>query len=55
MIPFYQVDAFTDRPFAGNPAGVALLIEQELDADARQSIAAEVNCSETAFLEIDPP
>ena len=49
----YQVDAFTDRPFAGNPAGVCLL--PELTADAWiQAIAAEMNLSETAFLVRQP-
>ena len=42
------VDAFTDRPFAGNPAAVCLL-EEERDADWMQSVAAEMNLSETAF------
>ncbi|MFG2521291.1 PhzF family phenazine biosynthesis protein [Streptomyces sp. NPDC048527] len=42
------VDAFTDRPFAGNPAGVLLL--DAFPDDARlQDIAAEVNHAETAF------
>ncbi|MFF2654697.1 PhzF family phenazine biosynthesis protein [Streptomyces sp. NPDC058045] len=42
------VDAFTDRPFAGNPAGVLLL--DAFPPDSRlQQIAAEVNLSETAF------
>ncbi len=45
----YQVDAFTDRPFAGNPAGVCVL---PAPADARwmQAVAREMNLSETAFL-----
>ncbi|MGN0121359.1 MAG: PhzF family phenazine biosynthesis protein, partial [Streptomyces albidoflavus] len=42
------IDAFTDRPFSGNPAGVMLL--DAFPEDARlQRIAAEVNLSETAF------
>lgn len=47
-LPLYQVDAFTDRPFAGNPAAVCLL-------DAAPSerwmadVAAEMNLAETAF------
>ncbi|WP_055535890.1 PhzF family phenazine biosynthesis protein, partial [Streptomyces graminilatus] len=42
------VDAFTDRPFAGNPAGVMLL--DAFPDDARlQRIALEVNHAETAF------
>jgi PhzF family phenazine biosynthesis protein len=43
------VDAFTDRPFAGNPAAVCLL-EEERDAAWMQSVAAEMNLSETAFV-----
>ncbi len=44
------VDAFTDRPFAGNPAGVVLLDSGPFpDDDRLQRIAAEVNLSETAF------
>ena len=42
------VDAFTDKPFSGNPAAVALLDEFGTD-DRMQSIAAEMNLSETAF------
>lgn len=48
-IPIFQVDAFTDRPFAGNPAAVCLL-EAEKDAAWMQSVAREMNLSETAFL-----
>lgn len=48
-IPFYQVDAFTDQPFGGNPAAVCLL-ESPLSSDQMQEIAAEMNLSETAFL-----
>ncbi|WP_320785093.1 PhzF family phenazine biosynthesis protein [Streptomyces sp. CRN 30] len=42
------VDAFTDRPFAGNPAGV-LLLDAFPDDDLLQRIALEVNHAETAF------
>ncbi|MEU9125941.1 PhzF family phenazine biosynthesis protein [Streptomyces sp. NPDC048506] len=45
----FIVDAFTDRPFAGNPAGVCLL-EAPADADWMQQVAAELNLSETAFV-----
>ena len=45
----WQVDAFTSRPFGGNPACVVAL-ERELDADTMQAIAAENNLSETAFV-----
>lgn len=48
-IRYQHVDAFTDRPFAGNPAGVCLL-EQEAEADWMQSAAAELGFSETAFV-----
>lgn len=43
------VDAFTDRPFAGNPAGVLLLDDSFPDDDRLQNIALEVNHAETAF------
>ncbi|MFF7178845.1 PhzF family phenazine biosynthesis isomerase [Streptomyces sp. NPDC008121] len=42
------VDAFTDRPFSGNPAGV-LLLDSFPDDHWLQKVAAEVNLSETAF------
>jgi predicted PhzF superfamily epimerase YddE/YHI9 len=42
------VDAFTDRPFAGNPAAVAL-VEEFPAAERMQQIALEMNLSETAF------
>ncbi|HTX79121.1 MAG TPA: PhzF family phenazine biosynthesis protein [Longilinea sp.] len=48
-IPLYQVDAFTAEPFHGNPAGVCLLDEIKPDA-WMQSVAKEMNLSETAFL-----
>src|ERR1041384_5096626 len=44
-----QIDAFTDRPFRGNPAAVCLL-DRERDDDWMQHVAAEMNLSETAFL-----
>ena len=44
----YQVDAFTDRLFAGNPAAV-LVLDEPLDAELMQAIAGENNLSETAF------
>src|SRR5262245_37055191 len=44
------VDAFTDRPFAGNPAGVLLLDSDAFPDDGwLQRVAAELNLSETAF------
>ena len=48
-IPFAQIDAFTPAPFKGNPAAVCLL-PQEASADWMQSVAAEMNLAETAFL-----
>ena len=48
-LPYFQVDAFTDRVFGGNPAGVCLL-ERWLPDDALQRIAGENNLSETAFV-----
>ena len=47
-LPLYQVDAFTDRPFAGNPAAVCPL-EAPIPEALMQDIAAENNLSETAF------
>ncbi len=44
-----QVDAFTDKPFSGNPAAVCVT-SQPLAADLMQTIAVEMNLSETAFL-----
>jgi PhzF family phenazine biosynthesis protein len=43
------VDAFTDRPFAGNPAGVCLL-EEPLPVSTMQSLAIELGIAETAFV-----
>lgn len=47
-IPLFQVDAFADALFQGNPAAVCPLNEW-LDDDVMQSIAAENNLAETAF------
>lgn len=47
--PFTQVNAFTDRPFAGNPAAVCLL-PSEREAGWMQLVAREMNLAETAFL-----
>ncbi|MEL7532582.1 MAG: PhzF family phenazine biosynthesis protein [Bacteroidota bacterium] len=47
-LPIYQVDAFTDHLFGGNPAAVCPL-EQWLETATMQSIAAENNLAETAF------
>jgi PhzF family phenazine biosynthesis protein len=48
-ISIVQVDAFTQRPFAGNPAAVCVLSEARPDAWMRD-VAREMNLSETAFL-----
>jgi len=45
----FQVDAFTDKAFAGNPAAVCILTEPRDDA-WMQDLAREMNLSETAFL-----
>lgn len=49
QLDFHQVDAFSDRPFAGNPAMVYRL-DAWLDDDLMQRIAAEHNLAETAFV-----
>lgn len=45
----FQVDAFTDRRFAGNPAAVCLL-DRPADETWMRQVAREMNLSETAFL-----
>jgi PhzF family phenazine biosynthesis protein len=45
----FQVDAFTDKPFKGNPAGV-MIITDEVSQDWMQNVAFEMNLSETAFV-----
>ena len=48
---YYIVDAFTDRPFGGNPAGVVLLGEDAFpDEGLMTQVAAELRFSETAFV-----
>ncbi len=49
-ITTYIVDAFTEEPFKGNPAGVCLL-ENPISANQMQAIAAELGFSETAFVQ----
>jgi PhzF family phenazine biosynthesis protein len=49
-LDLYQVDAFTDRPFGGNPAAVCPLPEPR-PAEWMQRVALEMNLSETAFLQ----
>lgn len=48
-IPILQVDAFAHQPFSGNSAAVCLL-DTEKDDDWMQSMATEMNLSETAFV-----
>jgi PhzF family phenazine biosynthesis protein len=48
-LPMFMVDAFSEAPFAGNPAAVCLLAQPPADA-WMQRVAAEMNLSETAFL-----
>jgi trans-2,3-dihydro-3-hydroxyanthranilate isomerase len=48
-LAIYWVDAFTDRPFQGNPAVVVPQADGLTDFQMQQ-IAREVNCSETAFV-----
>jgi len=47
-VPLYQIEAFADGPFTGNPAAVCPL-EEWLPDNVMQAIAAENNLSETAF------
>jgi PhzF family phenazine biosynthesis protein len=49
QVPFYQVDAFTERPFHGSPSAV-FLPDEPLDPRAMQLMAREMNLSETAFV-----
>ena len=49
-LELYTVDAFTSRPFSGNPAAVCLLTQSEMSSEMKQLIAAEMNLSETAFV-----
>ncbi|MEV7096099.1 PhzF family phenazine biosynthesis protein [Amycolatopsis sp. NPDC051045] len=50
---FFIVDAFTDRAFTGNSAGVALL-DEPADAAWMQAVAAEMKHAETAFVVTSP-
>ena len=49
IIPIFQVDAFTDKHFSGNPAAVCIL-PYKIENKIMQNIAFEMNLSETAFL-----
>ncbi len=48
-VKIFQVDAFTDKPFTGNPAAVCILSAPR-DESWMQNVAREMNLSETAFL-----
>jgi PhzF family phenazine biosynthesis protein len=48
-VPLFVIDAFTDKPFAGNPAAVCLL-PRLAEPAWMQSVATEMNLSETAFV-----
>ena len=51
---YFIVDAFTDEPFGGNPAGVVLIDTAEFpDEKYMQQVAAEFRYSETAFVRRD--
>jgi PhzF family phenazine biosynthesis protein len=52
-IPLFHVDAFTERPFEGNPAAVCILRSMKEDSWL-QAVAREMNLSETAFLVKQP-
>ncbi len=52
QIEIYQIDAFTDKSFEGNPAGVSF--GDNLDEKEMQKIAKEMNLAETAFLSKSP-
>ena len=53
-IPIYTVDAFTDRPFTGNPAAVCLPGDRAIDDAWMRAVAGEMNLSETAFVRPRP-
>src|SRR5437868_12509450 len=53
MPPLYHVDAFAEKPFAGNPAAVCILPAWR-DDRWLQGVAGEMNLSETAFLVRQP-
>lgn len=53
-VPLFQVDAFTDRAFAGNPAAVCLL-DEPADEAWMQRVGNEMNLSETAFVVAGAP
>ncbi len=50
QVKTFIIDSFTDTPFTGNPAGICWL-EAPLPVETMQSIAAEINLSETGFIQ----
>jgi hypothetical protein len=54
LIPLFQVDAFTDKPFAGNPAAVCLL-QHEAEFDWMRAVGAEMNTNHSGELEVRRP
>lgn len=48
-LPIFTVDAFTAKPFAGNPAAV-IILNEPIKESIMQSIADEINLAETAFV-----
>ncbi len=52
-VPIAVIDAFTDRPFAGNPAGVCVY-DDDRPTEWLHNVAKELNLSETAFLRRRP-
>ena len=48
-LQYFTVDAFTSEPFTGNPAAVCPL-EEDVSDSLKQSIAKEMNISETCFI-----
>lgn len=52
-LKFWQIDAFTKNAFTGNPAAV-VISEDKVSDDLMQSIAKEMNLSETAFIQLQP-
>lgn len=53
MPPVYIVDAFTELPFSGNQAAVVIADgEAVIDDGMKQKIAAEMQLSETSFVEL---
>jgi len=49
----FQIDAFSQEIFKGNPAAVCI-VDEDLSEDTMQAIASEMNLSETAFVKIYP-